>query len=400
MGFFLLTGFHQYLVFRQEGSRFSFGLALVLFIAALLSKEMGILLPFFLVLYEVGARLIAPLQTSKRQFRFVIPFVIIAILYLVLRSTVLDFLHIPFWKGAQADPFSDNLWIRLLTAARVHWIYLRLLFWPVNLHMDHDVPIASSWCDPLGIAAMIGIAWLIALGWFLKGRNKIAAFGLFWYLGGLVPVSNFLPLNTAIAEHYLYIPSIGFFIAVVALMIPAFRRGNPPWLPFVGAGFKPAPTIFHLDRHRGLPLLGVLILLCLLSLTFLRTREWGDEEKLYLSTVNNTRASFRANNNLGVYYFRKGEIEKAEEYFNRSLDILPTYAEALNNVGAVYQKRGDLLSAVEYYQKSIVSSPNYLLAHENLLALYRYLKMEEEAAKETEAIRQIHQKLGFPLDKL
>ncbi|MBI1977111.1 MAG: hypothetical protein HYS56_06365, partial [Candidatus Omnitrophica bacterium] len=98
MGFFLLTGFHQYLVFRQEGSRFSFGLSLVFFIAALLSKEMGILLPFFLFLYEDRARPFdqaqgkraVPLQEHKRLFRFVVPFLLISILYLILRATALN----------------------------------------------------------------------------------------------------------------------------------------------------------------------------------------------------------------------------------------------------------------------------------------------------------------------
>ncbi len=396
MGLFLLASFHQYLVFRQEGSRFSFGLSLVLFIAALLSKEMGILLPFFLFLYEVGARRAVPLQTSKRQLRFVVPFLIVAILYLVLRATVLNFLNIPFWKGAQAEPFSDNLWIRLLTAAKVHWIYLRLLFWPVGLHMDHDVPIAVSWGEPVGLAAMAGILLFLAMGWFLRRRQPLLSFGIFWYFGGLAPVSNFLPLNTAIAEHYLYIPSIGFFIAVAALLIPVFCRGNPPWLPSRRGGGTP-PLQWNSGRHRGLPLLGVFVVLCMMSLTFLRTLEWGDEEKLYLSTVNNTRASFRANNNLGVYYFRNNQMDKAEEYFKRSLEILPTYAEALNNIGAVYQRKGDLLGAIAYYQKSVQSNPNYLLAHENLLALYRYLERKEEAEKEEEALRSIHLRLGFPL---
>jgi tetratricopeptide (TPR) repeat protein len=259
--------------------------------------------------------------------------------------------------------------------------------------MDHDVPVANSWYEPLGIVALIGIVWLVLLGWWVKNRHKAAAFGLFWYLGGLVPVSNFLPLNTAIAEHYLYIPSVGFFLAAAVW----FEKWSPPHL-------SPLPPKGGEGRVRGgiFPVLfffGMALLISLMSLTFLRTLEWGDEEKLYLSTIKNTHTSFRANNNLGVYYFRKGEIGKAGEYFKRSLAILPTYAEALNNLGAVYQKDGDFLSAIDQYQKSVEANPNYLLAHQNLFDLYAYLGRKEEADKEWQAIQMIQRRLGFPLDK-
>ncbi len=372
MAFFLLAGFYGYLLYRQNGRRLFLGFSLLAFLGSLFSKEMGILFPWVLFIYEV---LLAP----RRQLKGLLGFLGIAVFYFFLRATALNFLGIPFWKGAQAEPFSDNLWIRLLTAAKIHWIYIQLLFVPTHLHLDRDVPIALLWYEPLGIAAMAGILWFLLLGWFLRRRQPLLSFGIFWYFGGLAPISNFLPLNTAIAEHYLYLPSIGFFLTVaVGLEI----WGQRPFFAKILCQKGRCP-------HSA-------VLLVLMGLTISRTLEWGDEEKLYLSTVKNTRYSFRANNNLGVYYFRNNQMDKAEEYFKRSLEILPTYAEALNNIGAVCQRKGDLLGAIAYYQKSVQSNPNYLLAHENLLALYRYLERKEEAEKEEEALRSIHLRLGFP----
>lgn len=374
MTFFLLLSFIAFIRYTETSKKRFLFASLVFYSLSALSKEMGLILPLLIFLY---------LKIVQRgRWKSLIPFGAVLGIYTILRLTTLNFLNLPILKyGAQAEPFSGDLWIRLLTAAKVHWIYLRLLFWPVNLHMDHDVPVAMSRLEPLGLTAMGGILWFLAAAFFVRKKYPIVAFGVFWHFGGLLPVSNFLPLNTAIAEHYLYLPSIGFFVAISALFIPP----HPSLSPRRGERIK----------VRG----GIGVFILLMILTFLRTLEWGNEEKLYLSTINNTRASFRANNNLGVYYFRKGENGKAEEYFKRSLAILPTYAEALNNLGAIYQRKGDLFGAIEYYEKSVERNPNYLLAHENLLALYRALKMKNETAKEEVAIRQIHQQLGFPLDK-
>lgn len=372
MTFFGLASFFCYLDYRRREKNSFLFLALLFFAGSLLSKEMGVILPFFFFLYE-------SFLSSGRRYKPLLPFLMVAAVYLLLRMSVLNFLEIPFWKGAQPEPFSDSIWIRLLTAAKIHWIYLRLFVFPVNLHMDHDVPVAVSSLEPLGLVSLIGILWLVALGWFFRGRNRLAAFGLFWYLGGLVPVSNFIPLNTAIAEHYLYVPSIGFFLVVATYL----EKGDS--------------ALFSLKSQVKKGAVPFLIIL-LMSLTFLRTLEWGNEEKLYLSTINNTRYSFRANNNLGVYYFRQDRFDEAKKYFRRSLEIFPAYPQALNNLGVIEEREGDFQGAIAYYEKSVEAGPDYLLAHENLLKLYRGLGMEEERQKKLQEIRRLKERVGLPLD--
>lgn len=51
-----------------------------------------------------------------------------------------------------------------------------------------------------------------------KDRNlRMVAFGIFWYLIAFIPVSNFVPTSTKMADRYLFVPSVGAILALLAL---------------------------------------------------------------------------------------------------------------------------------------------------------------------------------------
>jgi tetratricopeptide (TPR) repeat protein len=64
-------------------------------------------------------------------------------------------------------------------------------------------------------------------------------------------------------------------------------------------------------------------------------------------------------NNIGIIYVRKGELDTALEYYQKSLRIFEEIgnrqdiAYALNNIGNIYSSKGDFDTALEYYQKSV-----------------------------------------------
>ncbi len=78
-------------------------------------------------------------------------------------------------------------------------------------------------------AALVGAAMWIAMR--LAGspdRNcRLIAFGIFWYLIALVPVSNLVPTSTKMADRYLFVPTVGVILGLLALAVmcfPASRR--------------------------------------------------------------------------------------------------------------------------------------------------------------------------------
>jgi tetratricopeptide (TPR) repeat protein len=78
-------------------------------------------------------------------------------------------------------------------------------------------------------AALVGV--LVWTGMRLAGspdRNRrLIAFGIFWYLIAFIPVSNLVPTSTKMADRYLFVPTVGAILGLLALAatwFPASRR--------------------------------------------------------------------------------------------------------------------------------------------------------------------------------
>ena len=56
-------------------------------------------------------------------------------------------------------------------------------------------------------------------------------------------------------------------------------------------------------------------------------------------------------NNMGVMYFKQGDLDSAERAFNMALEIDPDYKPAKLNLGLVYEKRRTRCESLEYWAK-------------------------------------------------
>jgi tetratricopeptide (TPR) repeat protein len=271
--------------------------------------------------------------------------------------------------------------------------------------MDRDIPYLSGFPEAGAIMASLILISLISLLIIHRKKFPIAAFGAGWLIIAILPVSGIIPINTAVAEHYLYFPAIGFFILIVALSRNAF---------FVIASvakqsqkaLRNKRLLRHFPRLRreasvprndivGIGYAGCILVLIILGLlTVKRNKEWNNPMTLYETSVKNAEYSFRSNNNLGVEYFRKGDFKTARYYFKRSLQINPNYAPALNNMGVIIQREGRINNALALFKKSKENDPNYLLAYRNIAGIYIKLNRIEEAKRELRQILAI-----FPYDK-
>lgn len=52
-------------------------------------------------------------------------------------------------------------------------------------------------------------------------------------------------------------------------------------------------------------------------------------------------------------------MDSAKFYYEKAIDLLPTYAFAINNLGSVYLKEEKPDSAIYYYKKALDLQPNY-----------------------------------------
>lgn len=330
------------------------------FICGLLSKEIVLLLPLSLILYDYCFGNIS--KNIKRH----ITFFVIAMIYLLLRTKFLPF--------NPEGMLSQSLFIRLINLPKVIIFYLSLLFIPWNLRIERPFPLSNSF--DLSVLFPL-LLLLIIFSWIFKHRRKkILLFSSLWFFLNLLPVTNIiLPLNAVIAEHWLYLPSIGFFIILAIgidklLLKDSFVFGQ------------------RLSRQFKMIIL-VAVISALGLLTISRNFEWRNPMILFESTLKLSKdeenpKDTRVHFNLGTAYLDNGLYDQAITEFNQALKGLPfpRCKRAHYQLAIAYLAKSSDKEAKEELLKAIEADPNYISAYYLLGSLYKK-EGDIEKAKET-----------------
>ncbi len=342
---FMLLTFIFYLK-RCRAKRLIYLCFMVLsFSLALLSKENALILPVLLLLYYYAFK-------KKEGLRDIVSLVITTGFYLVLRWLVL--------KG-NAPPMSTvvvgSVFERLPGVFAALFQYLRLLVLPIDLHMDYGKRL-FSFMDAkvlLGVAAAL---FLLVFAFKKRKSDPFLFFSVGWFFIALLPVANIYPLPFYMAEHWLYVPSIGFFL----LLARSFSR--------------------LLKEKKSRLFAGILCvaLVCSWSLvTFWQAAYWRDPLLFYQRTISFDPQNEALYNNLGSVYEEQGDTQKAIAAYRMSRGLEPNFIRAYNNLGRLYSKLGRYPEAIEIYRQAIAINPGYADLYGNLGTIYARLGKREEA---------------------
>jgi tetratricopeptide (TPR) repeat protein len=237
-------------------------------------------------------------------------------------------------RGGYASPSMGwSAPVRATLIFRALGDYGRLLSWPTKLHMERTVFDVDSlqsntgWRNEIAIEYLsIGgllLATVLLFGACRKGAARpVRAFGAAWFFLAFLPISNLFDLNATVAEHWLYLPSVGFLIFAAGCALD-FPR---PLLRFV------APV-------------ACLAALALGARGFVRSGDWVDEETFYRRTFASGGISVRIALNLGQIYSSRGEYAQAEALCRRILKISPDYLIARTNLGYALVHQGKMEEA-------------------------------------------------------
>ncbi len=181
--------------------------SLIAYICALFSKEMAITLPALLPLLVIFSGQNIRQGMGRRLSGIYIGYMAIAVLFLVFRFFIIRSVEV------KAACLPGGFWPNVFTMVRILASYVKLSFFPYNLHPDSMVHITKT---PLEWAFMLSVAFLISIfiifTCLCKSRNIFAGW-MAWFFITLVPVMNIIPIHTIMADRYLYIPIIGFCAA-------------------------------------------------------------------------------------------------------------------------------------------------------------------------------------------
>ncbi|MDP4001711.1 MAG: tetratricopeptide repeat protein [bacterium] len=396
--FFILISIALYL----NKYRWQAGVTMVL---AILSRETAVLFPAYLgvvlMAFENQGRF---LVRFKKSFFAIMPFAGVAIVYGILRLTVLNFQNtLNFYQ--QQNIYSENLLYRVYTFFHALVVYIRLIIWPIGLHMDRDIPVSTHIWDPwswLGVLIVIVcVGWLVFL--YRRGLPNIKEearikkqesrktthdsrfmihassfnvwfFGLGIFFVNLLPTSGIIPINARIYEHWLYFSLFGFFT------ITAF------YLDKILSFFKNKNSKLY-------PLLIIFFIIYCLFLgiqTIRRNLLWSNTEKFYLNILKYEPEDVRVINNLGNWYSDHGNNDLAKPLYERAITIDPNQPALYHNLGNIARDSGQLDRAEELYKKAISTDPTFHYAYGNLAQLYLNQNKITQALEMLEQLQKIY----------
>jgi tetratricopeptide (TPR) repeat protein len=254
-------------------------------------------------------------------------------------------------------------------------VYLRLTIWP--LHLAPYYPYASANRDGSVIAGC-GVLLLTITAWLVWQKRRLPALivGWLWFLGTLVPVIGIVQVGEqAYADRYTYLPHIGLLTALV-------------WWADAGCSRIGLPL-------PGKQLLGGLILVVALSLTWVQLGYWQNSETLWRHAVSVTQPNANALNNLGTALTRNGKFREAVACFEKAVELQPKDAWAQYNLGNAWKDQGQPARAEPHLRESLRMDVNHPQARQALGVTLGMLGRADEAIEHlTEATRQNPQEPG------
>jgi len=334
---------------------------LAMFGLALGTKEVAAAFPFLLAAYDWLCGAGTPADRRRRLWRLHVPLVAVVVAAALVRLATLV-------VEPTATGFGSP-WQNALTQLTVVARYLGLLLLPVGQSIAHAVE------TPAPARAVVAALVLLAIGLgaavAVRRRAPLATLGAIWFLVLLAP-SSAVPLREPMAEHRVYLASMGvFLIAALAL-----------------AWGLPSPSRAAAGRARGLPAWRmaafVVALATLGGLTVARNRVWASPVTLWADAVAAAPAAWEPHYQLGDALRESGRCGDAIEQYRIVTELGPAHRDAFNNLGICLAETGDLDQAREAFDRALAIDPGFARAHNNLGGLALVARDPVEARRQFE----------------
>jgi protein O-mannosyl-transferase len=218
--FFYLATF---LLFIKGTTRKQFAYYIGAFLTATLamgSKEWSVTLPVMLFLYDF-------LFLSDSSFKTALTRLNAHFLIAVSWGVLIYTMSTTKMSGAGFGVVGTNnitSWNYLLTSCNVIWTYIRILLLPINQNLDYSYPRAYTLFELPTLLSVLGHLCVMVVAFWLYRKKKwtLIPFGVAWFYITLSPTQSFVPILDMIFEHRVYLPSLGFFVAFIAVFEGVF----------------------------------------------------------------------------------------------------------------------------------------------------------------------------------
>lgn len=318
----------------------------IIVIVGMFSKESTIVVLAVMVIYDVTFWNETPWRDRLPGYLALSPPLL---LFWQVREHIYSNLPLPQFPFVDNPLLGADFWTARITAIKVLGKYVWLMVFPRDLSADYSynqIPLVTwrfdNWEDWKASVALVVCVIALAIAIQCYRRSKPVFFFIAFFFATMAPTSNLIILiGPAMAERFLYLPSLGLAGCLVVAIDAVCRR---------------APARYAWPRWMA-PAVVVLICLAFGLRTFIRNFDWTDDETLWTSAVQVSAASFKTHQSLAYALNEKyphGERLNTEiAEIGRSLEILDSLPDVQNttmtytHAGAYYRLKGDLSAAPE-----------------------------------------------------
>jgi hypothetical protein len=270
---------------------------------AALSKEIGVLLPAFMLVIEVT---IFRFRTNKAWERKFLIFLFTGVIAIPLAIFAIYLLINPDWVSKLYFRRNFDVIERMMTETRVLWFYLQLIVFPnankMGLFHD-DYVLSKGLLEPATtLFSIFGIFGLLILSYKLRNRLPFFTFAVLFFFVGHSIESTFIGLET-VHEHRNYLPQYGIILFVIYHLLN--------------------PRIIH-KTFRIRQIAAFSIVVALAASTLIRSSYWGNDMAWSLVEVEHhpqsSRAQFQIGRIYATYLAGTNDPDEKEEYQSKAID--------------------------------------------------------------------------------
>jgi tetratricopeptide (TPR) repeat protein len=331
---FYLVGFllFQKLLERSSTSRLQYGFYfLTIFLITLLGfsvKQILATLPAVMLLYYLFS---CPNHSPAWQFLNRWKWLILGIF-----SVVIGFLFYKLFTDetflvgpSRTEEMVGRANYMLSQPAVIIFYYLKKLLFPINLNIDPDIEVVTSF---LSLSFLIPVLCIVLMlfGSLRIFKSRFFFFCLCWFFIILSPSSSIVTLHDLAAEHRIYLASAGIFILLACGAAEVTRKWGE---------IKPLQTVLIFCVFVGV--LG--------ALTMKRNTVWQSELSLWQDTYQKSPHKLRPLINLARAHSMQGDTEQAIKYYQEALLKGPGVFATNYNLGDLYLSKGLMLDAIRHF---------------------------------------------------
>ncbi len=350
--FFLLAAI-QLFQYGGLGKSKNLFLSVVFYFLALMSKETAIT---FLAAFPLALFFFSD-STKQKIISSSCWFAAVAGLFLLFRFLATKENNGAINEDILNNPFIHASAVQKYATVFLTWLmYLKLLVFPYHLSYDYNynqIPLTDFSNPQVILSILIQLPLLIMAIYFFR-KKPVYSFSIFFYFLTFSIVSNFfLTTGTPLAERFVLIPSIGFCIAIPALLVTGFEK------------LKNRNQFDFLSRLKIIMLFAVLSVFSVRNIS--RCLDWKNNNTLFLSDVDETPNSAKSQLNAGFTCLNLAKENSGDEkeklldesmsYLQKGIVIYPEKIDGYINMGVAYNWKNDYKNAELWWNKARAVNP-------------------------------------------